>query len=109
MKLPLKQLKHFSVETASGTVLGHVCDIVLDTEGQLVAQYIVKPSILSSKEYLISRDQIVRFENKPPHQCIGGGGKKMVVEDNSAQEKNKKTATNQVKASPEAVAMRKIS
>ncbi len=71
MRLTLKQLKHYSVETVSGVKLGHVSDIVLDTDGQMIAQYEVKESIISAKEYLIGRDQIARFEDK-----------KIIVDDN---------------------------
>ncbi len=62
MRMNFKQLKGLDVLTMSGTMLGHVFEIVLEIEGQLVAQYVVRPSVISSKEYLVSRDQIVRFE-----------------------------------------------
>ncbi len=71
MRLTFKQIKSLHVETESGVLLGHVHDIVFEVEGQLVAQYIVRPSMLSSKEFFVSRDQIVRFEEK-----------KMIVDDN---------------------------
>lgn len=97
MLITLKQLKHFSVETESGVKLGHVSDLVLDTDGQLLVQYCVKPSIISSKEYLINRDQIVRFEDK-----------KIIVEDNSILEKEIEKTENPI-TSAEPVAMRKTS
>lgn len=62
MRLTLKELKTLRVETTEGVHLGHVVDLVLETTGQMVAQYIVKPSKLRSKHYRISRDQVVRFE-----------------------------------------------
>lgn len=67
MRLTLKQLKQLSVETVDGIVLGFVSDVIFETEGQLIVQYVVKESLLkhiNQKEYLISRDQIVRFEEK---------------------------------------------
>ena len=64
MRIDLKQLKQCDVETVSGERLGHVHDLVFEIEGQLVAQYIIKSSLLSSREYRVSRDQIVRFEEK---------------------------------------------
>ena len=62
MRLPFKQLKSLPVRTVSGILLGRIQDIVLETEGQLVAQYRVKPSVLMGKEYLVGRDQIVRID-----------------------------------------------
>jgi len=75
MRINFKQLKVLDVETVSGLALGHIYDIVFEIEGQLVAQYIVKPSIISSKEYLVSRDQIVRFEKN-----------RIIVDDNVSGE-----------------------
>ncbi len=62
MKVSLKQLKKASVETVSGTVLGHVVDIHIDTNAQAVQSYEVKGSLLAGKHYLIAPAQIVRFE-----------------------------------------------
>lgn len=62
MRLTIKQLKQLSVQTISGMVLGHVHDVIFEIEGQLVAQYIVRPSLVSRNEYVINRDQVVRFE-----------------------------------------------
>lgn len=96
MRLSLKQLKQLDVETISGDKLGHVFDLILEVNGQMVAQYIVKSSILSSKEYLVNRDQVIRFEED-----------KMIVEDGTAkgtpQERKKKS-----KPMPNPVAMRKL-
>lgn len=64
MRVDFKQLKQLTVETLSGEKLGHVHDLVLEIDGQLVAQYQVKSSLLSTKEHLVSRDQVVRFEEK---------------------------------------------
>ena len=62
MRMSFKQLKSLSVETASGASLGRVIDAILELDGQLIAQYVVRPSRISPKELLISRDQIIRFE-----------------------------------------------
>lgn len=64
MRLTLKQLKKMTVETISGTLLGKVQDVIFDTEGQNIIQYIVKSGTLTTEEHLISRDQVVRFEEK---------------------------------------------
>ncbi|MBT4941725.1 MAG: PRC-barrel domain-containing protein [Candidatus Magasanikbacteria bacterium] len=61
MRLRFKQIKKFTVQTLSGSELGGVVDIVFNTEGQDIVQYEVRPS-LSRKTFLISRDQIVRFD-----------------------------------------------
>lgn len=70
MRLSLKQLRALHVETVSGASLGHVHELVFEIDGQLIVQYAVRSSLLSNKEYLIGRDQIVRFEEK-----------KMIVDD----------------------------
>lgn len=64
MRLTLKQLKGLQVETVSGLSLGHVHDLVFELDGQLIAQYLAKPTLISQKEYCIGRDQVVRFEEK---------------------------------------------
>ena len=63
MRLDLKQLKQLSVETESGQKLGKIYDVVFELEGQIIAQYLVR-SLLHTKDYLISRDQVVRSEEK---------------------------------------------
>ncbi|MBU0596887.1 PRC-barrel domain-containing protein [Patescibacteria group bacterium] len=75
MRITLKQLKNLDVETLSGTKLGHVFDLVMEIDEQFIAQYEVRSSVLSTKNYLISRDQVVRFESG-----------KMVVDDSVALE-----------------------
>lgn len=74
MRINFKQLKKLPVETESGTGLGQIHDAVFETEGQMIVQYKVRTSMLSSKEYLISREQIVRFT-----------GDKIIVDDNVAK------------------------
>jgi sporulation protein YlmC with PRC-barrel domain len=64
MRISWKQLKVYRVETVSGRPLGRVRDIVFDTEGQLIAQYIVSKSFFAAQIYQIGRDQVVRFEDK---------------------------------------------
>lgn len=64
MKIDLKLLKHLDVETVSGKALGHIYDFVIEIEGQIIAQYKVKPSLISRMEYLVSRDQIVKFTSE---------------------------------------------
>ena len=95
MRLSLKQLKNLKVETLSGDVLGHVTDLILEVDGQMVAQYFVKPSRLSSKEYLIGRDAVLKIEVD-----------KMTVEDSVLKVATKSEEMKKVGASPEAVAMR---
>lgn len=86
MRLSFKKIKQASVETVSGVKLGHVSDIIFEIDGQLIVQYIVKHSMLISKEYTISRDQIVRFEDK-----------KIIVDDNV--EKAKQKSRNMIQTS----------
>jgi len=74
MRITLSQLKKLAVETKSGTKLGRVYDLVFEVEGQSVAQYFVKSSVVSMNigmdKYLISRSQVLSINDK-----------KMVVED----------------------------
>lgn len=96
MRLSLKQLKSLSVETVSGVALGHVHDVVLQTDGQLVAQYIVKSSMIRGNEYVVSRDQVVRFEEK-----------RLVVDDTvSATNESPDTKSSTIRISPKPIAMR---
>ncbi|MEK7644559.1 MAG: PRC-barrel domain-containing protein [Patescibacteria group bacterium] len=64
MRLDLKTLKYLEVETVSGKTLGHVYNLEIEIDGQAVVQYWVKPSFVSRKEYLVSRDQIVEFTDR---------------------------------------------
>lgn len=70
MRMSLKQLKHLSVETASGTPLGHIHDLIFEIDGQLIAQYLVKPSIVGA-ELTVGRDQVLSITET-----------KMLVDDN---------------------------
>ena len=95
MRMTLKQLKQLDAETASGTELGHVHDVVFEIDGQMVAQYIVKMSKWSAKSYTISRDQVVRFEEY-----------KMIVDDSVVREEAREQTVRSPAVKPEAVAMR---
>lgn len=71
MRLDLKTLKQLKVETVSGKTLGRVYNLEMEIDGQIVVQYRVKPSsFVGRKEYLVSRDQIVKFT-----------AEKMIVDD----------------------------
>ena len=70
MRITYKQLKKLPVEIKSGKYLGHVCDVIFEIDGQVVAQYEVSPSLLSGKKYLISREQVLSIS-----------AEKMVVDD----------------------------
>ena len=41
--------------------MGKIKDIVFEIDGQLIAQYIVKSSMIGGKEDIINRDQVVNF------------------------------------------------
>ncbi len=70
MRLSLKQLRRLKVVTVSGAVLGNICGIVFETDGQTILQYEACGCCLFGKKFLINRNQVVKFEEK-----------KMVVED----------------------------
>ncbi len=62
MRITWKQWRGKDVKTTSGIVLGRVVDAVIDLESHAIAQYIVKSSRISTKEYLIHPSQIIRVE-----------------------------------------------
>lgn len=95
MRISYKKLKKLPVETTSGEVLGHVDDVVVDVDTHEVAQYEVKASILSSKRYLIARQQVISITSE-----------KMVVDDAVVGEKEDRFHVSRGDVATEAVAMR---
>jgi uncharacterized protein YrrD len=95
MRISYGQLKKLPVETKSGDMLGHVGDVVIDVDGQNIAQYEVKSSMLSTKKYIISREQVVSITSK-----------KVIVEDAVVSQKEDRLQMKKSEARPEAVAMR---
>jgi len=94
MQTSYHKIKNKSVETKSGTKLGKVCNILIDTESDFITHYEVKTKLLSGKNLLISRDQIIKHEPD-----------KIIVDDNIKQEDNEEN--EQAKnITPEPVAMR---
>lgn len=95
MRIDFKILKRLSVETVSGTILGHVHELEIEIDGHLIVQYKVKSSILGQRHYFINRAQVVSIDDK-----------KMIVDDSVA----KVTSGSRLKASApgvEPVSMRK--
>lgn len=76
-------------------MLGHVGDVIFELDGQLIAQYIVKSSIIGTHEYHIGRSQIVRFEEK-----------KMVVDDMVKEVTADKKSPKEVSLGAEPAVMR---
>ncbi len=65
MRIDLKQLKKLPVETRAGKRLGHVSDVVIDIDGQLIAQYYVRSAaLIGGDSYVISRDQVIRIDEE---------------------------------------------
>ncbi len=95
MRISYSQLKKLSVETKSGDVLGHVGDVILDVDDQRVLQYEVKSSMLSTKKYMIGRDQVLSIT-----------AEKMIVEDAVVGQQEDRLQMRQGDAGTEAVAMR---
>jgi sporulation protein YlmC with PRC-barrel domain len=94
MRIDLKQLKSLSVETVSGTKLGHVSDLVFEIDGQMIVQYIVKAHALSTHVLTIGRDQVLRTTVS-----------KMLVEDRVAVDEGKEKKRGS-SPEPQPVAMR---
>lgn len=97
MRITYKQLKKLPVETKSGKYLGRVCDVVFEIDGQLVAQHEVRPSLLSGKKYLISRDQV-----------LGVSAEKMIVSDGVVEVGADEKGGERVVVKAEGVVMREI-
>ncbi|MFA7245249.1 MAG: PRC-barrel domain-containing protein [Candidatus Magasanikbacteria bacterium] len=76
MRLNFKQLKGLEVETKNGIFLGHIYDIVVDIESNLLVQIVVKKMTSPNKKYLINTSQIVQVKVD-----------KIIVEDNMSVEK----------------------
>mgnify|MGYP001566347236 FL=1 len=96
MRISLAQLKKLEIETKSGVVLGHVKNIILETEGQNVLQYEVGG--LVGKKFLISREQVISIDEK-----------KMVVDDNVAGEKeSEEEGRRKVVIEPEGAMMKLV-
>ena len=95
MRLDIKQLKKMSVETKSGSVLGKVRSIMFETEGQLVAQYVVRLSFIGGVEYMINRDQVIKFEKD-----------KIIVDDSVGLKRGIEERSKRPDSSPEPIAMR---
>ena len=95
MRISYSQLRKLSVETKSGEVLGHVGDVVFDLDGQLVVQYEVRSSILSTKKYTISREQVLSITDK-----------KMLVDDAVVGQQEDRLKMPGSDVGSEAVAMR---
>ncbi len=95
--MTFSQYKHLSVETVSGTVLGKISDIVLESNGQLVAQYIVKGSLLGGQLYTLNRDQVIRITTN-----------KMIVDDSVVKDIDTSKSISASSIQPQPVAMRKI-
>ncbi len=93
MRIDFRKLKKYQVETVSGKKLGKVCGIIFDTEGQMVAQYLV--GTIFSMKLLVSRDQVARFEEK-----------KLIVDDSVVQKIPTKSPEPRIsKKTPEPIAM----
>lgn len=75
MLVGLKNLLHLPVETKSGSKLGKVVEINLDTDGHLVREYIVRPALFSQRTFLIR-----------PVQVVAVTAEKMIVEDGVLKE-----------------------
>lgn len=95
MRVSYSQLKKLSVETKSGDVLGHVCDIVVEVEGHSILQYEVKSSMLSTKKYMIGREQVISIT-----------AEKVIVDDAVVGREKQRVALRGGEVGSEAVVMR---
>lgn len=97
MRISLRKLRNVPVETQSGNVLGHVTDVILQTEGQVVVQYVVKTKIIGGDLLFVSREQVVAIEEH-----------RLVVDDAVDKLESGAVVKKPPVGSPEAVAMSEI-
>lgn len=90
MIINLHQLKKLPVATKSGIKLGKISEINFLTETQTVYQYIVRPSFLSGRTFLIKTNQVLEISNK----IIVDDA--VVVETNIESEKTNKFIDNKI-------------
>lgn len=64
MILNLHQLKKLPVVTKSGIKLGKISEINFLVETQTIFQYIVRPSFLSGRTFLIKVNQVIEIGNQ---------------------------------------------
>lgn len=79
MVLPLSQIKNLLVVTQSGTRLGIIVDMELETDSQSILRYVVQRGQILGRLHdplLVHRSQVVSLSDE-----------KMIVEDNVGQVK----------------------
>lgn len=64
MIINLHQLKKLPVVTKSGIKLGKISEINFLVETQTIYQYIVRPSFLSGRTFLIQANQVLEIGNQ---------------------------------------------
>lgn len=92
MRMSYTQLKRLPVETADGRMVGHVCDLELEIDGQLVAAYMVRKHRLYPA-VRIGRDEVIIITSK-----------KMVVDNRVSAQEN--AFSSSPISNPEPVIMR---
>lgn len=96
MRTSYKDIKKKVVETKSGTKLGKVCNLIIDTDSDTISKYEVSSGLLG-KKLLISPTQIISYEQN-----------KIIVKDNIDLGKEADNTPPAEKANPEPVAMSEI-
>lgn len=61
MRLTSTLLRRLVVKTISGEVLGKIKSWEIDTDEQMIVQYIINSSPLSSRKYVVHRGQVKGF------------------------------------------------
>jgi len=82
MIINLRQLKKLPVITKSGMKLGKVSDINFLVDTQTIFQYIVRPSFLSGRIFLIKTNQVLEISDR------------IIVDDAVVSEKDLEKQTN---------------
>ena len=83
MRLTSTLLRRLTVKTISGEVLGKIKSWEIDTEDQIIVQYVVSSSPIRGRKFLIHRGQVKSFSDtemivddsvvrdaKPPRRII---------------------------------------
>ena len=90
MIINLHQLKKLPVVTKSGVKLGKIREINFLAETQTVYQYIVRPSFLSGRTFLIKTNQVLEIGNKIVVDDA------VIAETNNESDKANKFIENQI-------------
>jgi sporulation protein YlmC with PRC-barrel domain len=87
MLVSLKKLIGLTAYTQSGSRLGKISAVHLDTDNHMVREYLIRASIFNSRVFLVKPIQVLEITDK-----------KMIVEDAVLEEKQSEQKTTSMQA-----------